>query len=90
MLADCLAAGSAVPACLAHVLLCVSLRRNQTQSSHSWLLLWRLIASHSFCTPRLQGFDTSQGKQHADAGAVKVKSTREGRQYMNRRVSYLH
>lgn len=34
------------------------------------------------------GFDTSQGKQHADAGAVKVKSTREGRQYMNRRGGF--
>lgn len=34
-----------------------------------------------------QGFDTSQGKKHADVGAVKVKSTRGGRQFMNRRVS---
>lgn len=33
-----------------------------------------------------QGFDTTQGKKHEDAGAVKIKSTRGARQYMNRRV----
>lgn len=33
-----------------------------------------------------QGFDTSQGKKHEDVGAVKVKTTRGARQYMNRRV----
>jgi len=34
----------------------------------------------------VQGFDTSQGKKHEDAGAIKIKSTRGARQYMNRRV----
>ena len=37
-----------------------------------------------------QGFDTTQGKHidddGANAGAVKIKSTRRTRQYMNRRV----
>jgi len=36
------------------------------------------------------GFDSTKGKQVAgnDAGAVKVKSTREYRQYMNRRGGF--
>jgi hypothetical protein len=37
----------------------------------------------------LQGFDTSQGKKHADAGAIKTKTTRGARQYMNRKASRL-
>ncbi len=40
--------------------------------------------------PAEQGFDTTQGKQSDDprtsVGAVKVKSTRQARQFMNRRV----
>jgi ribosomal protein L35AE/L33A len=69
---------------------CQPAPQRNSKGATQWLLHWRLIVSCPCCTPRLQGFDTSQGKQHADAGAVKVKSTREGRQYMNRRVSYLH
>ena len=33
-----------------------------------------------------QSFDTTQGKKHEDAGAVKIKSARGARQFMNRRV----
>lgn len=29
-----------------------------------------------------------QGEKHADAGAVKIKSVRTGRQYMNRRGGF--
>jgi hypothetical protein len=36
--------------------------------------------------PALQGFDSTQGKKHDDAGAVKLKSNRGARQFMNRRV----
>ncbi|KAI7845601.1 hypothetical protein COHA_000888 [Chlorella ohadii] len=35
-----------------------------------------------------RGFDTSQGKKHEDAGAIKIKSTRGARQYMNRRGGF--
>ena len=50
---------------------------------------WRLPFAPSHPPPPLpQGFDTSAGKKHEDAavGAIKVKSTRGARQYMNRKV----
>jgi hypothetical protein len=38
------------------------------------------------------GFDTTQGKkvedEAANAGAIKIKTTRTARQYMNRKVSF--
>ena len=35
------------------------------------------------------GFDTSQGREHEDSGAVKrVQDTRRARQYMNRRGGF--
>lgn len=40
----------------------------------------------------MQGFDTSQGKhvedESANAGAIKVKTTRTARQYMNRKGGF--
>merc|ERR1712093_330942 len=33
-------------------------------------------------------FGTSKGKKHADLGEIRVKSTRHGRQYMNRRGGF--
>jgi U4/U6.U5 tri-snRNP-associated protein 3 len=42
--------------------------------------------------PVYQGFDTTNGKyvddETAHAGAVKVKSTRQARQYMNRKGGF--
>ena len=49
---------------------------------------WRLCLPSPHLPPPPQGFDSSAGKKHEDAavGAVKVKSTRGARQYMNRKV----
>lgn len=34
------------------------------------------------------GFDSTHGKKHDDAGAVKVKTTRGARQFMNRKGGF--
>ncbi len=57
-----------------------------------WPKLYYMLCDTSlYSSSSLQGFDTTQGKgaedDSAKAGAVKVKSTRQARQYMNRRVS---